>query len=77
MINAPYPELLKLFGKALIGISTMVDEHFGINVVEFMVCPLTELSVDMLLIKTGFTGGRSDSTGACLWGAIARHCRAL
>jgi hypothetical protein len=37
VVNAPYPDLLKLLGKASVGLSTMVDEHFGINVVEFMV----------------------------------------
>lgn len=36
-INKPFPELLGLFGRASVGLSTMVDEHFGINVVEFMV----------------------------------------
>lgn len=28
---------MALFGKASIGLHTMVDEHFGITVVEFMV----------------------------------------
>ena len=37
MVNAPYPVLLEWLGKTSVGISTMVDEHFGINVVEFMV----------------------------------------
>lgn len=36
-INVPYPELISLFGKASIGMHTMIDEHFGITVVEFMV----------------------------------------
>lgn len=41
-VNAPFPEIRSLLGKASVGLSTMVDEHFGINVVEFMVsilCP--------------------------------------
>lgn len=37
VINAPFPELRDLLAKASVGLSTMVDEHFGINVVEFMV----------------------------------------
>lgn len=37
MVNAPYPTMLNWLSKASIGLSTMVDEHFGINVVEFMV----------------------------------------
>jgi alpha-1,2-mannosyltransferase len=36
VVNAPYPRILELLGEASIGINTMVDEHFGINVVEFM-----------------------------------------
>ncbi len=32
------PVMLGWLAKANIGLSTMVDEHFGINVVEFMVC---------------------------------------
>ena len=37
IINASYPDMLRWLSKASIGLSTMVDEHFGINVVEFMV----------------------------------------
>ena len=37
VVNAPYPRILDLLGHASIGLNTMVDEHFGINVVEFMV----------------------------------------
>lgn len=36
-VNVSYPELLENLKTASIGISTMVDEHFGINIVEFMV----------------------------------------
>jgi hypothetical protein len=37
VVNAPYPRILELLGHASVGLNTMVDEHFGINVVEFMV----------------------------------------
>jgi alpha-1,2-mannosyltransferase len=37
LINAPYSTILEHLSTASIGLSTMVDEHFGINVVEFMV----------------------------------------
>jgi alpha-1,2-mannosyltransferase len=36
-VNAPYEELTKWLAISSVGINTMVDEHFGINVVEFMV----------------------------------------
>ena len=49
VVNAPYLELMKWFGSASIGISTMVDEHFGINVVEIMVCPSTDLESILLM----------------------------
>ncbi len=38
VLNASYDELLSWLGRASVGVSSMVDEHFGINVVEFMVC---------------------------------------
>jgi alpha-1,2-mannosyltransferase len=37
VVNASYPLVLEWLSKASIGLSTMVDEHFGINVVELMV----------------------------------------
>ncbi|KAF8877139.1 mannosyltransferase [Gymnopilus junonius] len=36
VVNAPYSVVLEWLSRASIGLSTMVDEHFGINVVEFM-----------------------------------------
>lgn len=44
VVNAPYAEVLERLSKASIGLSTMVDEHFGINVVEFMAAGLITLS---------------------------------
>ena len=40
IVNAPYAELLRWLARASIGLSTMVDEHFGINVVEYMAAGL-------------------------------------
>lgn len=39
LANAPYPEVVRRLGGASLGLNTMQDEHFGINVVEFMVRP--------------------------------------
>lgn len=36
-MNASYDELLELLSISSIGLSTMIEEHFGIGVVEFMV----------------------------------------
>lgn len=44
IVNAPYSVILRELSKASIGLSTMVDEHFGINVVEFMAAGLITLS---------------------------------
>jgi hypothetical protein len=37
LVNAPYAEIVRRLGEASVGLNTMQDEHFGINVVEFMV----------------------------------------
>ncbi|TFK48788.1 mannosyltransferase [Heliocybe sulcata] len=47
VLNAPYSIVLEWLSRASTGLSTMVDEHFGINVVEFMaagVIPVTHAS---------------------------------
>lgn len=36
LVNAPFEDVLDWMSKADVGISTMVDEHFGINIVELM-----------------------------------------
>jgi alpha-1,2-mannosyltransferase len=38
VVNASFPTVLGWLSRASIGLSTMVDEHFGINIIEFMVC---------------------------------------
>lgn len=38
--------MLEMLGRSSIGLSTMVDEHFGINVVEYMVSPKCLLHLD-------------------------------
>lgn len=47
LVNASYPEVLHWLSKSSIGLSTMEDEHFGINIVEYMaagVIPVTHAS---------------------------------
>ena len=43
-VNASFETVLMHLADASIGLSTMVDEHFGINVVEFMAAGLLTLS---------------------------------
>lgn len=52
VLNASYEEMLGWLRRASVGLSTMIDEHFGINVVEFMaagVVPLAHASGGPLL----------------------------
>ncbi len=35
-VNVPFADLLRLLSDAVAGLHTMVDEHFGISVVEYM-----------------------------------------
>jgi len=44
VVNASYPDMLGWLSRSSIGLSTMVDEHFGINVVEFMAAGLIPLT---------------------------------
>lgn len=44
-VNVGWDRLRTLLGEAIVGMSTMVDEHFGISVVEFMVRPAPVASI--------------------------------
>ncbi len=59
-MNAPYSRILELLGEASIGLNTMVDEHFGINIVEYMVCPLLFITINRgkKRLMGGFRGSR-------------------
>ena len=35
-VNASYEKILELLAESVAGLNTMVDEHFGISVVEYM-----------------------------------------
>ncbi|TIA92404.1 hypothetical protein E3P92_01416 [Wallemia ichthyophaga] len=65
IVNASFKVLLHSLSTASIGINTMVDEHFGINVVEYMAAgliplahasagPLLDIIVDYKGSKTGY-----------------------
>lgn len=45
-INAPFEELKELLSKALVGMHTMTNEHFGIGVVEFQASGVIALAHD-------------------------------
>ena len=44
VVNAPYDQLRSYLERALVGLHTMRDEHFGISVVEFMAAGLCVLA---------------------------------
>ncbi|GAA5883282.1 hypothetical protein JCM3774_001749 [Rhodotorula dairenensis] len=44
VVNEPYPVICDLMQRATIGLHTMVDEHFGITVVEFQAAGLIPLA---------------------------------
>lgn len=72
VVNASYSDMLGRLSKAAIGLSTMIDEHFGINVVEFMAAgaipvthasggPLEDIVVPFNGEPTGYHADDSDS----------------
>ena len=52
VLNASYDELLSWLGRASVGISSMIDEHFGINIVEFMVSMMRIVSIFSLICES-------------------------
>ncbi|KAK0460001.1 mannosyltransferase [Desarmillaria tabescens] len=77
VVNASYPVMLGWLAKASIGLSTMVDEHFGINVVEFMaagVIPIAHASggplKDIIVPFNGLPTGYHAETPAAFADAI-------
>ncbi|KAG6816796.1 hypothetical protein H0H87_002765 [Tephrocybe sp. NHM501043] len=81
IINAPYPDMLRLLSKASIGMNTMVDEHFGINVVEYMAAgvipvvhasggPLKDIVVPVNGEPTGYHADDPDTFAEALHTAL-------
>jgi len=85
VLNASYDELVLWLGRASIGISSMVDEHFGINVVDFTAAglipvvhasggPLLDIVTPIDSQPTGFfyeTDSKSMSLAARLHDALS------
>ncbi len=69
VVNASYAEMLAWLSKSSVGLSTMVDEHFGINVVELMaagVIPVAHASGGPLHdIIVPFEGKSTGMYGCC------------
>ncbi|TIC08688.1 UDP-Glycosyltransferase/glycogen phosphorylase [Wallemia mellicola] len=69
IVNASFDDLLYNLSTASIGINTMIDEHFGINVVEYMASGLIPLAhasagplLDIIVDYNGERTGMSDSS---------------
>lgn len=75
VVNAKYSEILNWLSRASIGLSTMVDEHFGINVVEFMVRPAFNQQHLPRTKHITLSGGGSYTYRACLRRAAPRYHR--
>ncbi|WVW78496.1 hypothetical protein I302_100451 [Kwoniella bestiolae CBS 10118] len=72
VVNAPYSEVVKRLGEASLGLNSMMDEHFGINVVEFMAAglipvvhasagPVMDIVVPFNNQRTGFHATDAES----------------
>lgn len=68
MVNAPWSEIVQKLSESSVGLSTMVDEHFGMNVVEFMAAGVITLShasagplLDIAILVDGEPTGRKHS----------------
>ncbi|WWC67918.1 uncharacterized protein I206_101836 [Kwoniella pini CBS 10737] len=81
VVNAPYPGVVQRLGEASIGLNTMQDEHFGINVVEFMAAglipivhasagPLMDIVVPFKGQKTGFHATDAESFAEAIHEAL-------
>lgn len=63
VVNASYDEVLHWLSISSIGINTMIDEHFGINVVEYMVRLFLKKVV--LILMFNFIGRWINSSCTC------------
>lgn len=67
MINAPFDDMTRALGEAVVGLHTMTDEHFGIGVVEYMAAGCVPVAHD---------SGASARACACGPGAVAYRAHA-
>ncbi|KAF8158434.1 mannosyltransferase [Crassisporium funariophilum] len=82
VVNASYSVVLEWLSRASIGLSTMVDEHFGINIVEFMAAgvipvahasggPLKDIIVPFKGERTGYHAATRDEFADALQAVLS------
>ncbi|KAF7974291.1 hypothetical protein HWV62_12432 [Athelia sp. TMB] len=82
VVNAPYPLMLSWLARASVGLNTMVDEHFGISVVEYMAAglvpvahasagPLLDIAVPYQGQPTGFHATTPETFADAFYKALS------
>lgn len=75
VVNASYPELCSLLGGAVGGLHTMVDEHFGISVVEYMAAGAIPIAHNSgAWLQALMSAGRVAVSKGGWWGVRQRVC---
>jgi len=78
-INVPYTELRRLLGGAVGGLHTMVDEHFGISVVEYMAAGVIPIAHNSgapsvcMSVRVHICVGRQAGGSMCMHTCVRVH----